>query len=204
VVIASTSSALNAYPSTQGAYFSDVFWTALGQNQDLKTAFEWAKQAVQATGLSQEPWLDDNGDVVADGQDGAVARGRGLGGAFAGSPPVIDWVRVGAVANGQATLQAQVRDDFGVDRAWVVVYPPGFIEPPPTQDGTTPVLNVPTRTLTLTGSNLFSTSYNGFTQTGRYRLVVYAQDADGNQALPAMAFVGHIVYLPLVVKGQSD
>jgi len=203
VVIASTSSGLNAYPSVQGAYFSDAFWTALGQNQDLKTAFEAAKQAVQATGLSQQPWLDDNGDALADGRDGALARSRGLGSPFAGSPPAIDWVRMGPVSGGQATVVAQVRDDFGVAGVWAVVYPPGFVEPEPTQDGTTPVLNVPTATLTLAaGTDLYGTAYRGFTQTGQYRLVVYAQDGDGNQALPqAVGVCAGRVYLPLVLRG---
>lgn len=203
VVIASTSSTLNAYPSPQGGYFSDVFWTAVGQNQDLKTAFEWAKQAVQATGLSQHPWLDDNGDAVADGRDGALARGRGLGGAFAGSPPVIDWVTVEA-ASGQATLQAQVRDDFGVSLVWAEVYAPDFVEPEPSQDGTTPVLNIPTTTLMLAGSNLYGATYP-LTQTGSYRLVVYALDDEGNRALPqAMRVCAGctFVYLPLVLRGK--
>jgi len=203
VVIASTSSALNAYASAEGAYFSDAFWTALGQNQDLKTAFERAAQAVGTTGLSQQPWLDDNGDAAADGRDGALARSRGLGGAFAGSPPAIDWVRVGVMSDGQAAVQAQVRDDYGVSGVWAVVYPPGFVEPEPTQDGTTPVLNVPTATLTLAGVDLYGTVYQGFTQTGQYRLVMYAQDGDGNQALPqgVQICVG-CVYLPLVVRNR--
>jgi hypothetical protein len=113
VVIASTSSTLDAYPSAQGAYFSDVFWTAVGQNQDLKTAFDTARQAVQATGLSQQPWLDDNGDAVANSQDGAVARGRGVGSSFGDHAPTIDWLQVGNIAGGTGAVQAQIRDDFG-------------------------------------------------------------------------------------------
>jgi hypothetical protein len=203
VVIASTSSALNAYPSAQGAYFSDALWTALGQNQNLKAAFEAATQGVQATGLSQQPWLDDNGDAVADGRDGALARSRGLGAPFAGSPPAIDWVRVGTVSDGQATIRAQVRDDFGVAGVWAEVYPPDFVEPEPTQDGTTPVLDVPTAALTLAATDLYSGAYDGFTRTGQYRLVAYARDGDGNLALPRS--VGRCVgcvYLPLVLQGN--
>jgi hypothetical protein len=203
VVIASTSSALNAYPSAQGAYFSDVLWTALGQNQDLKAAFETATQGVQATGLSQQPWLDDNGDAVADGRDGALARSRGLGAPFAGSPPAIDWVRVGPVSDGQATIRAQVRDDFGVAGVWVEVYPPDFVEPEPTQDGTTPVLDVPTAALALAGTDLYSGAHDGFTRTGEYRLVVYARDGDGNLALPrSVGMCVGCVYLPLVLQGN--
>jgi len=203
VVIASTSSGLNAYASLEGAYFSDVFWTGVGQNQDLKTAFERGKQAVQATGLSQQPWLDDNGDAVADGRDGALARSRGLSIPLAGRPPAIDWMRVGPVSGGQATIQAQVRDDFGVSGVWVEVYAPGFEEPEPTVDGTMPVLDVPTRTLALVEGDLFGVTYDGFTQTGEYRLVVYAQDGDGNQALPQVAETWTWrVYLPLVIQSN--
>jgi hypothetical protein len=203
VVIASTSSVLDAYPSAQGAYFSDAFWTAVGQNQDLKTAFETAKQAVQATGLRQQPWLDDNGDAVANGQDGALARSRGLDASFGDHAPTIDWLLVGDIASGVGTVQAQVRDDFAVDKTWLVVYPPNFVEPPVSADPTTPVLNVPTRTLTLAGGDLFTTSFNGFTQTGWYRLVVYAQDGEEHQALPQsirLCVNCTYVYLPLIRK----
>ncbi len=203
VVIASTSSTQNAYPSAQGAHFSDAFWTAIGENQDLKTAFERGKHAVQQTGLSQVPWLDDNGDAVADAQDGALAQTRGLGGAFAGTPPVIDWVQVGEVQEGQAAIRAQVRDDFSVTQVRMEVYPPDFVEPPPAPDETTPVITVPTATLTLASGDVFSTTYAGFTQTGQYRLVVYAQDDEHNQALPQATQVGVgcvYVYLPLVLR----
>jgi hypothetical protein len=203
VVIASTSSTQNAYPSAQGAHFSGAFWTAVGENQDLKTAFERGKRAVQQTGLSQVPWLDDNGDAVADAQDGALAQTRGLGGAFAGTPPVIDWVQVGEVQEGQAAIQAQVRDDFSVTQVRLEVYPPDFVEPAPAPDETTPVITVPTATLTLASGDVFSTTYAGFTQTGQYRLVVYAQDDERNQALPQATQVGVgcvYVYLPLVLR----
>jgi hypothetical protein len=65
------------------------------------------------------------------------------------------------------------------------------------------VLNIPTRTLTLAGDDLFTTSFNGFTQTGWYRLVVYAQDADQHQAVPQslqMCVSCSFVYLPLIRK----
>jgi hypothetical protein len=203
VVIASTSSQLNAFPSLQGSYFSDTFWTAMEQSQDMHTAFEWATDAVQATGLSQEPWLDDNGDAVADGKDGALARNRGLGLSFGSSPPIIDWITIGAVSNGAAQIQAQVRDDFAVQDAHIEIYPPDFVEPAPTTDGTTPVLNVPTRTLTVAASDVYQVNYSDFTQDGMYRVVVYAEDDDGQQALPQSATVClgcTQVYLPLVQR----
>jgi len=67
---------------------------------------------------------------------------------------------------------------------------------------------VPTATLTSHGGGLFTASYNGFTQTGVYKLVVYATDTQGNQALPFTTVVTvttttaqHTrVLLPLVAK----
>ncbi len=183
VVIASTASNLDAYASANGAYFSDVFWTALGENRDLKTAFERGRAAVAAVDVLQTPWLDDNGDGMTSNLDGDLAGGRGFGSLTAGIPPVIDSATNGLIMNGQ-TLQARVRDDVSVSSVRIELYPPDFVPPGTSPDGTTRVLDVPTVALTGSGPDAFSASYNGFTQTGVYRLVVYASDGDGNQALP--------------------
>lgn len=105
--------------------------------------------------------------------------------------------------DGQAEIQAQVRDDFNVTQVRMDVYPPDFVEPPPSPDGTTPEITVPTATLTLVGNDTFSATYRGFTQTGQYRLVIYAQDDEYNQALPqtTQVCVGCVyTYLPLVLR----
>jgi hypothetical protein len=189
VIIASTSSSLDAYPSSLGAYFSDAFWSSVGQNQDLKTAFEQALRAVQATGLNQTPWLDDNGDGLPNSGDGALAYSRGLGIATVNRGPVIDSVQIINSHGSQATIQAQVRDDRGAERVWAVIYPPGFTGPAPVQDETTPSVNVPSVNLVSAGGGRFSAVYSGFNQPGQYRLVIYAQDADGNQAFPMTTYL---------------
>jgi len=202
VVISSTANGLNAYPSGQGGYFSDMFWTMIGQSKDIKTSFQYASQAVQEAGVTQVPWMDDNGDKVANDQDGLLASGRGLGASFAGSPPVIDWVVTGKISNQRVKITSQVRDDFGVQSAWVVVYPPDFVEPIPGPDGTTPILNLTTIALSSTGTNQFTQTLTGFVQSGIYRLVIYAQDGDGEQAMPKMLMVktGTSIYLPVVQR----
>jgi hypothetical protein len=207
VVVVSTSDDKDAYASPQGAYFSDTFWTALGENRDMKTAFERGRLGVQAVGVPQTPWLDDNGDGVADARDGAVARGRGLGDLVAGVPPVIDTATTGTIVNGQ-TLAARVRDDLGVSSVRVEIFPPGYMPPAPSADSTTRVLNVPTATMASSpmSNTLFTINYNGFTQTGIYKLVIYAIDLEGNQALPfttqltvtSGVTLDPLVYLPLV------
>jgi hypothetical protein len=206
VIVASTTSQANAYPSKQGSLFSDVFWTALGDNQDVWSAYQTAKTAVEARGLMQTPWLDDNGDAVADERDGALARGRGLAGVFGGSEPVIDWLTVGEVReDGVATATAQVRDDFNVMGVHVEVYPPGY-EEPEGGPGETPLVGVPTATLQLMSGEVYTATLTGLTGPGFYRVVGYAVDDEGNWALPAWVIVGsgklgdHSVYLPLVLR----
>jgi hypothetical protein len=206
VIVASTTSQANAYPSERGALFSDVFWTALGDNQDVWSAYRTAKAAVDARGLMQTPWLDDNGDAVANEEDGDLARGRGLAGVFAGSEPVIDWLTVGEIgASGTATVAAQVRGDFKVTGVHVEVYPPGY-EEPEGGPGETPVVGVPTTTLTLTGDDVYVATLTGLTAPGSYRVVGYAVDDEGNWALPrwiVMEGQGEAyqkVYLPLVLR----
>ena len=202
VIVASTTSQANAYPSERGALFSDVLWTALGDNQDVWSAYQAVKAAVDARGLMQTPWLDDNGDAVADGRDGALARGRGLAGVLGGSEPVIDWLAVEQVSeSGAATVRAQVRDDFNVEEVYVEVYPPGY-EEPEAGPGETPELGVPTMTLALAGGNLYTATLTGLSTPGCYQVVGYGIDDEGNWAQPVVAATrsGRAVYLPLVVR----
>jgi len=204
VVIASTGSGRRAFPSERGGYFSDAFFAALGDNADLCTAYETARAAVQAAWPEQTPWIDDNGDAVADEKDCQVARGRGLASFSGGSVPVVDWLRVGQVSeSGAATVAAQVRDDVAVLTVTVEVYPPGLAVPG-TGEGEMPVLPVDRLVLTDTDSSeVYETTYAGFTETGIYRLVAYARDDDGNLSLPRTVTVGEQkMCLPLVVRSD--
>jgi len=201
-VIASTGSGQRAFPSERGGYFSDAFFTALGDNADLWTAYVAGRTAAQAAWREQTPWLDDNGDAVADGSDGSVARGRGLAAFGGGSIPVVDWLKTGEVSeSGVASITAQVRDDVAVLTVTVEVYPPG-IEVPDTDEGETPVLPIDRVVLTDTESHgVYEGTYAGFTEEGIYRLVAYAWDNDGNLSLPCEKTVGERkVYLPLILR----
>jgi hypothetical protein len=206
VIIASTGSQNNAYASSKGAYFSDAFLTDLRQGSDLYNSFARAKDAVAATGLWQTPWLDDNGDAIADERDGDVARRRGppICPEPGSRPPLIEQVIVpNKIVNAEGQLSAYVRDDGDDDiEVWAVAYPPSFEEPQPSTDGTIPVLNLSKVVLSDSdGDGEFVGLYEGFAESGLYHVVVYAQDAEGNQALPKVAKVqtGWWTYLPLVV-----
>jgi hypothetical protein len=204
VVIASTGSRAREFPSQRGGYFSDAFFTALGDSANLWTAYVAGRAAAQAAWGEQTPWLDDNGDAVADGSDGLVARGRGLASFAGGSIPVVDWVRVAGVdSSGEGMLRAQVRDDVAVVQVTVEVYGPGFVVPD-TGEGETPVLPVDRVELRDDdGDGVYEGAYAGFVEEGIYRLVGYAWDNDGNLSLPreATVMVGEWkVYLPLALR----
>jgi hypothetical protein len=203
VVITSAAANQNAYASPDGAYFSDAFFPALQESQDLCTGFQAASQAVQQTGLWQTPWLDANGNSVPnEAADCELARGSGLAAPFAERPPVIDAITVPLSLPGpDGVIRAAVRDDVHVDKVWAVLYPPSFVEPPP--GDTTPELDLPT--LDLTDSDRdgeYTGTYIKFTERGAWRVIVYAQDGAGNQATPQRGsiWVGTRLWLPLVVK----
>jgi len=208
VLITSTSAQQNAYASSRGAYFSDVFLTAVGDSQNLWTSFELGRDAVRATGLAQTPWLDDNGNGMAnDGADGALARQRGLFSPYADRPPVIDEITATMIMTGDVDIAALVRDDTSVASVEAMVYAPSFVEPPP--GDTTLDLGLPSVSLTDADGDLrFTGVFTGAVEAGLYRIVVYAEDSSGNQALPQQATVratggvpsGEQMWLPLVVR----
>ncbi len=80
-------------------------------------------------------------------------------------------------------------------------YAPSFEEPP----DTTIELGVPLVKLEpdVEQEGLYLAKYNGFVEEGEYRVVVYAADEAGNQALPKMAQTWEYgIYLPLVRKNS--
>lgn len=209
VVIASTSDQYIAFASSSGAIFSDHFLGALSGGESLYGAFRSADWAVRTVYPDQAPWLDDDGNGVAnEASDGAEAQRRGF--TYRGTladdpwPPYIAQV-VGpaAVQRGEGTIRARVLDDQVVRRAWVVVYPPSYQPPQPSQelgyDGT-----LPGAVLNDQGSGWYSVTYTGFDAPGVYRVVIYAEDSDGLEAQPAVVEVatGRWVYLPLLVQGR--
>ena len=66
-------------PQRRGAYFSDAFFACNTAGYNLKACYTQAKAVVFATGVSQYPWLDDNGDGIFSACDGSVAATRYVG-----------------------------------------------------------------------------------------------------------------------------
>jgi hypothetical protein len=182
-------------------YFSDGFWHALDHGHDVWSAFLAGRATVEAAGqlcgdydyVCQRPWLDDTGDAWFDAADGQMAQGRGLAASFGGAiAPYIDWLEVSDVAEGQATISAQVRDDGSVTRVWARVFAPSF-EPPESTDGSVPIVEVPEVELYSTGDDAYQLEYSGFIEAGMYQVVLYALDDEGNAAMPKWVKAGESV-----------
>ena len=178
------------------------FLSCIASSGTLKACYDQAKTAVALTGVNQTPWLDDNGDGVSNGSDGATAAGRTMANAFGAAPPQITTATVNIVGvNGTVEAQVQEGGDL-LDVVWAAVYAPSFQEP----SYTTLNLGVPSLKLDPVNgtSGLYRAAYpNGFTEQGAYRVIVYAQDKSGMQAQPMLASEGGAqrkVYLPLVLR----
>ena len=200
VVIASTTSAWSAYGpgDGRGLYFSNAFFSGLENEQSLWTSYLAGREAVGHEGVLQEPWLDDNGDGRSDGLDGALAAGRALRRvAMGGRSPQIEWV------SAHDMIRAKVEDDSAWVGVKVEVFVPSYEPPAPDGSGTTRIVDVPVVTLAgPDGDGVYKGTY-AFTETGVYRLVAHAEDAEGNLAMPrgVQVCVG-CVYLPLVVRSH--
>lgn len=201
VIITSTGWNNNAYASPQGAYFSDAFFSCLADSGSLKTCFDQASAAVQVAGNNQTPMLDDSGDGVFNTSDGTVAQNRFVTHFFASANPGIQAVTATA-AGADGTLTASVAEGAEpTELVWAAVYPPGFTEP----ISVTLNLNVPVvRLEPVTGQpGQFQVNYpNGFTQgpPSDYRIVFYAQDRLGINALPKRSGAQESLYLPIVTR----
>ncbi len=208
VIITSTNLQNLAYASATGAHFSDHFITALYQGHHLFASFWEAQTAVRRVLLFQEPWLDADGNGVAnEASDEAVAAQRGFGyGAFGPDvwPPYIATASALAdVSNRratQATIQATVEDDKQVRRVWAVIYPPSY-QPPPNSNELVPEA-LPTIVLQTQGDHQYAAKYTGFDELGSYTVVIHAEDDAGLEARP-FAFkvsTGSQLFLPLAMR----
>ncbi len=199
VIITSTGANNNAYASAQGAYFSDTFFSCVADSNNLLACFNEAKSAVNATGVNQTPFLDDNGDGIYNAGDGTFAQNRTVTKFFGSLRP--DIVSTGVDIQGSnGTLSATVTEGAEkMEVVWAAIFPPSFTEP------TDVTLNLAMPVVRLepvpNQDGQFSAPYpNGFIEQGDYRVIFYAQDRLGINATPKTAGEGPEIFLPLVTR----
>jgi hypothetical protein len=91
------------------------------------------------------------------------------------------------------------RGDEPVEAVWAAVYAPSFQEP----NQTSLQLGVPLIELQPDEEQegTYSAYYEGFNESGIYRVVIYAEDRTGNQSQPLMVQTEqHQAYLPLMLR----
>jgi len=201
VIIASTSATMVAFASPDGAVFSDAFISGLERGLSLYGAFEEGKEAHPI----QVPWLDDDGDGIANGpDDGQEAAHRGF--AYAGTfpeeqwPPYVVWARVGPVVAGRSVITAEIQDDKSVLAASAVIYKPSYQLP--TGDEMVQETLPSVTLLDQDGDHVYTGLYERFDEIGEYRVVIYAVDGESLKGRPRVIRVstGSKVYLPLVLR----
>jgi len=201
VVVTSTGRHNNAYASAQGAYFSDAFFSCIAASNDIRTCYGQARDAVAATGNDQTPWMDDNGDGLANTSDGTVARNRYVARYFGASQPLILSASVDLQGD-SGFLTAHVQEGGEeIEMVWAAVYAPSFVEP------TTTTLELGVPLLRLEPEEAEEGTYRvtyagGFGEDGMYRVVFYAQDRTGSHAQPKPVLVGEgavKLYLPTIL-----
>ncbi|MEM7532329.1 MAG: leucine-rich repeat domain-containing protein [Chloroflexota bacterium] len=211
VVITSASANDDANTWPEGAPFTNSLLIKLGTNYNLADSFETAKTVVDALYPFQQPWLDANGNGIPNEHaDRQIAATRSF--ATDGSLPPGHWppfiahtMTPETIHNSSGLIQAEVRDDEGVERVQAYVYPPSYI--PPANDGElnveTDVYNFNlTRNMAL-GDDMYQGRYPAFIERGLYRIVIHATDGDGLQAQPAVMHVDttpYRVFLPAVKR----
>ena len=212
VIITSAPPNALARASRSGAIFSDILFAGLAQGSSLYASFDNAQRSTRQLWLDQVAWLDDNGDGVANSpNDGNVAQQRGF--AYANTfddsawPPYIETVAQPKIENGRGIIEATVLADEGnpVKTVCAVIYPPDYVEPQP-GEGVVDMVESPAPVSLLRdgNSNRYRVADSGFTQTGIYRIVVYAESENGQTARPVAVEVGsEDVYLPMITRGDE-
>ena len=167
--------------------FSDAFFTGMLLGLDVESSFLQARDAMSTY---QTSLLDDTGDGLYLGGDGAYAATVTIGSTLVAGKdvPQIGLVRGNQILAGDtvATLWADsIVSVYPVERVWGMIVPPGH-DPDPDD----PVADVVELDLVYDDSlGRYHASYDGFTEDGSYKVIYYAKDIWGSVSLPEQSYV---------------
>ncbi|MBX3014407.1 MAG: hypothetical protein KF832_22990 [Caldilineaceae bacterium] len=203
VVVASTGAFALAWASQQGAVFSDALFDSLTQGSSLLVAFEEARTSARSRNSAQVAWLDDDGDGIPNGaNDGQVAglRSFTVAGTFPADnawPPYVVQAEIRNSSGERKEIWAEVRDNENAVRAvWAVIYPPSYQIPTSNEELVAEPLPLP---LLARGNDQYAALYGQFTESGTYRIVIYAEDDEGLTARPVELVISSL-YLPVITR----
>lgn len=168
--------------------FSYYFWTQIGINAQVETAFRSARQAMSSQRVTatqvQNAQLDADGDQLFSPSDLESLKGMCVGrcNRLASIPLVVDSVNVDsrAIQQGRLTLSAQISGLDAIKNAWFTLTPPDF---QPT-DIQIPISERTRYPLTCTPNGACSANFDQLQSQGDYLLNVYAESDAGLISLP--------------------
>lgn len=219
IILAATDAQGAAWHTPTGILFADMVWTALDQGASLGESSERARALTEQIGYRctalvtpcQQPWLDDTGDSQANQpNDGAFAQQWRLYPLAPATAPVIQSVTI-QPADGQnaKTIDVALTRATSTTVVTAEIIPPAAVVPLPL-DGLPPgnafpVIRLQAVVATALGNppantTLYRGVYDGFSELGIYRIVIYAQSAGDVAAFPLVTTIntGVTLYLPLI------
>ena len=187
------------------ASFSDAFFGGIVAGRNLQECYQIASNAMA---VYQTPWLNDDGNKVADINDGALAADIVIGADTVAGSYVPE---IGSVSGDQllsetmaATLWADdIVSSYPVARVWAQILPPGYTPDPDDPVGDIVELELPYND----AESRYQATYNGFATPGSYIVVFYARDEWNSVSLPEYSTVqqsGFFERLVLVVGGETS
>ncbi len=210
-------------PGARGSLFAQQIAAALRQGASYLTAYEQARWALEAA----RPWQA----TVRIASDSArmAAQQRALLAASSPAAPPLPALRAitvsasdapptstgSTVYSGTADILVVLESATALDTVLAEVFLPGYAPPAASgalrHDAALPLLVLEPASAQQAGAGTYRTTY-GFTQTGTYRLVLYAGDTSGGAARPLAQEVEvlarpatldptqHATYLPLLLR----
>jgi len=188
--------------------FTESFVNALYMGFTVGQAF---RNAAGAMDRYQQPMLDDNGDGIYNKDaDGALADAVIIGARYIAGA---DRPQIGRISPNQmltggetaATIWASdVSSVYPIQRVWATVIAPDFV-PTAQLDPSSPVVGLPEIVLTWNaGQSHWEATTNTFTQTGAYRLNIYARDVWNSVAYPKQTYIYQMEGTEKVIIVASD
>ena len=184
--------------------FSRYLFSKLKEGNNLKKAFEYARSKLINMGYPS-PQLDDNGDGIAQSDDGLLAFNTYLIGELTwGLKPEIAQIGLAQVieegSSAPITVEV-VKGDVDVERVWVQVIPP-YAD----IGGGDQTIAYPEIDLTYNESTgNYESILTDLTRPGLYKIIALAEDVDHEVSDPGTAYISAVgTILQGDVNGDGD
>ena len=210
IVLTSAKASEDAHFAAGGAIsFSEAFFNSVYTGLSVGKSFDNASGAMDRY---QTAWLDDSGDGVWDKDvDGTLASGEVIGATFiAGADrPQIGKINANqTITSGTSAMlwASEISSVYPLEEVFAVIVPPSFL-PNPNQNPEQPITELPQLELTWnSGQSRYEGTYTDFTETGAYKVVIYARDIWDSYSYPKQTYVNQLgsTEKVIIVTGDTD